>query len=81
LPKYGGQGMYGHRVHEAVIANKDKESGISIHYVDEIYDHGPIIFQAKCRVVEGDTPDSLAKKIHYLEHEHYPRIVEELVNN
>ena len=55
LPKYGGKGLYGHYVHEAVIANKEKESGITIHYVDEIYDHGKIIFQAKCAIMENDT--------------------------
>ena len=79
LPKYGGKGMYGNKVHEAVLANKEKESGISIHYVDEIYDHGKIIFQAKCAVLENDTADSLAQRIHALEHEHYPRVIEDLV--
>ena len=78
LPKYGGKGMYGLRVHEAVIASGDKESGISIHYVDPLYDHGQLIFQAKCRVEETDTPESLAKKIQLLEHAHFPRIIEEL---
>lgn len=78
LPKYGGKGMYGHRVHEAVIANKEKESGISIHFVDEIYDHGKIIFQAKCPVFENDTADSLAQRIHGLEHENYPAIIEKV---
>lgn len=80
LPKYGGKGMYGARVHEAVIANKETESGISIHFVDEIYDHGASIFQAFCKVEEGDTADTLAAKIHALEHEHYPRVIEELIN-
>ena len=80
LPKYGGKGMYGQYVHEAVIANKEKESGISIHYVDEIYDHGKIIFRAKCPVLETDTADSLAQRIHALEHEHYPKVISELVN-
>jgi formyltetrahydrofolate-dependent phosphoribosylglycinamide formyltransferase len=79
LPKYGGKGMYGSKVHEAVLANKEKESGISIHYVDEVYDHGKIIFQAKCSVLETDTPDSLAQRVHALEHEHYPRVIEDLV--
>jgi folate-dependent phosphoribosylglycinamide formyltransferase PurN len=78
LPKYGGKGMYGLRVHEEVIASGDKESGISIHYVDPLYDHGQLIFQAKCRVEETDTPESLAKKIQLLEHAHFPRIIEEL---
>ena len=80
LPKYGGKGMYGSRVHEAVLANKEKESGISIHYVDEIYDHGKIIFQAKCAVLENDTVDSLAQRIHALEHEHYPKVIENIIS-
>jgi formyltetrahydrofolate-dependent phosphoribosylglycinamide formyltransferase len=75
LPKYGGKGMYGKKVHEAVIAAREKESGISIHYVDEIYDHGNIIFQATCPVDESDTPDTLAQKIHQLEHRHYPEVI------
>jgi phosphoribosylglycinamide formyltransferase-1 len=79
LPKYGGKGMYGHHVHEAVIRAKDKESGITIHYVDEIYDHGKTIFQTTCTIDEKDTPDSLAQKIHTLEHEHYPRVVEQII--
>ncbi|MBS1597026.1 MAG: phosphoribosylglycinamide formyltransferase [Bacteroidetes bacterium] len=79
LPKYGGKGMYGQRVHEAVIAAGEKESGITIHYVDEIYDHGKIIFQAKCVVTENDTAESLAEKIHALEHTHFPRVIEELI--
>ncbi len=81
LPEYGGKGMYGLHVHEAVLANKEKESGISIHYVDEIYDHGKIIFQAKCPVLENDTTDSLAQRIHALEHEYYPVVIEEVVRN
>ncbi len=76
LPRYGGKGMYGHRVHEAVIANKEKESGISIHYVDELYDHGPVIFQARCPVLENDTADSLAQRIHALEYKYYPEVIE-----
>ncbi len=79
LPKYGGKGMYGHFVHEAVIAAGDKESGITIHYVDEMYDHGKIIFQEKCTIVPGDTPDTLAQKIHDLEHKHFPVVIEELL--
>jgi|SRR5882724_6247860 len=79
LPKYGGKGMYGQRVHEAVIAAKEKESGITIHFVDEIYDHGKIIFQAKCAVTENDTPGSLAEKIHALEHANFPAVIEELI--
>jgi len=79
LPKYGGKGMYGRRVHEAVLANKDTESGITIHYVDELYDHGNIIYQATCPVVEEDTPDTLAQKIHLLEHASYPAIIEKTI--
>lgn len=79
LPKYGGKGMYGSHVHEAVIRNKEKESGISIHYVDEIYDHGEIIFQAVCPVSDTDTADSLAHKIHILEHAHYPAVIESIL--
>lgn len=80
LPKYGGKGMYGNFVHEAVIANKEKESGISIHLVDEVYDHGKIIFQTKCEVKEDDTPDTLAARIHELEHKHYAKVIEQLLS-
>jgi len=79
LPKYGGKGLYGQYVHEAVIANKEKESGISIHYVDEIYDHGKIIFQRNCPVLENDTAESLAQRIHVLEHKYYPVIIEKII--
>ncbi len=79
LPKYGGNGMYGRRVHERVIANKEKESGITIHYADELYDHGEIIFQAVCTVDEKDTAASLAQKIQVLEHTHYPKVIEDLI--
>jgi formyltetrahydrofolate-dependent phosphoribosylglycinamide formyltransferase len=79
LPKYGGKGFYGKAVHEAVLAANDKESGISIHFVDEIYDHGKIIFQAKCPVLPMDTADSLTQRIHSLEHEHYAKVIEELL--
>jgi phosphoribosylglycinamide formyltransferase-1 len=75
LPKYGGKGMYGNFVHEAVIANKEKESGITVHYVDEVYDHGQIILQATCLVSEDETPESLAKKVQALEHRHFPPAV------
>ena len=81
LPKYGGKGMYGRFVHEAVIAASDKETGITIHYVDEQYDHGAPIFQAKVIVEPGDTPETLAQKVHALEYEHFPRIIEEVVNH
>ena len=79
LPKFGGKNMYGNFVHEAVIKNKETESGITIHYVDEIYDNGKIIFQEKCIIDENETPESLAEKIHVLEHEHYPTIIESLI--
>lgn len=77
LPGYGGKGMYGRKVHEAVIAAGDKKSGISIHYVDELYDHGTIIFQASCTIEDDETADSLAQKIHVLEHRHFPLIIEQ----
>ncbi len=77
LPKYGGKGMYGHFVHEAVIQSKEKESGITIHYVDDKYDHGSIIFQTTCPVLINDTGDDLANRIHVLEHEHFAKIIEE----
>lgn len=79
LPAYGGKGMYGQFVHEAVLQNKEKESGISIHYVDELYDHGKIIFQAKCDVKPGDSPATLAHRIHELEHKHYAAVIESLL--
>jgi phosphoribosylglycinamide formyltransferase-1 len=81
LPLFGGKGMYGNRVHEAVLASKEKESGITIHYVDELYDHGKIIFQAKCKVEETDTPDTLAQKIHRLEHEYFSAAIERCAQN
>lgn len=80
LPDYGGKGMYGHHVHEAVIAAKEKQSGITIHHVDEQYDHGDTIFQAYCDVLENDTPDTLAQRIHGLEHKHYPVVIENLIS-
>lgn len=80
LPKFGGKGMYGSKVHEAVINAKEKQSGITIHYVDELYDHGKIIFQTSCTVEANETPASLSKKIHQLEHEHYPTVIEEVVS-
>ena len=81
LPKYGGKGMYGANVHKAVLASKDKESGITIHQVNQDYDKGKIIFQATCPIVSGDTPETLAARIHELEHQHYPRVIEELLLN
>jgi folate-dependent phosphoribosylglycinamide formyltransferase PurN len=79
LPKYGGKGMYGSRVHEAVIAAGEKESGITIHWVNEHYDEGGIIFQATCEVVSGDTPETLANKIHLLEHAHFAPTIAKLL--
>ncbi|WP_242094423.1 phosphoribosylglycinamide formyltransferase [Aestuariivivens sediminicola] len=81
LPKYGGKGMYGMHVHEAVVANHESESGITIHYVNENYDEGAIIFQAKCEVLAGDTANDVAAKIHKLEMEHFPKVVERLLRN
>jgi formyltetrahydrofolate-dependent phosphoribosylglycinamide formyltransferase len=81
LPGYGGKGMYGNAVHSSVIAAKEKESGITIHYVDEKYDNGKIIFQSKCAVEENETPESLAHKIHQLEHTYYPKIISDLINS
>jgi formyltetrahydrofolate-dependent phosphoribosylglycinamide formyltransferase len=79
LPNYGGKGMYGARVHEAVIAAKEKESGITIHWVNEHYDEGAIIFQAKCSIDASDTADTLANKIHTLEHAHFAPTIEKLL--
>ena len=79
LPKYGGKGFYGEHVHEAVVAAKEEFSGITIHYVNECYDSGAIIFQAKVALEEGETADSLAAKIHKLEYQHYPEVIEELI--
>ena len=79
LPKYGGKGMYGKHVHEAILKNKEKESGITIHYVNDRYDSGNIIFQSKCPVSPKDSPESLSERIHHLEQEHFPRIIEELL--
>lgn len=80
LPNYGGKGMHGHHVHEAVIAAKEQESGITIHYVNEKYDEGNIIFQAKCSITPEDTADSLAEKIHLLEKEHFPKVIDSLLS-
>jgi phosphoribosylglycinamide formyltransferase-1 len=79
LPKYGGKGMYGHFVHQAVVANHEKESGITIHYVNEHYDDGNFILQAQCPVLATDTADDVAKKVHALEYLHYPRVIAELL--
>jgi phosphoribosylglycinamide formyltransferase-1 len=79
LPKFGGKGMYGKRVHEAVVAAKEKESGITIHYVDSRYDEGKIIYQAKCMINDHDTPETVAHKVQLLEHRWYPQIVEKVL--
>ena len=79
LPAYGGKGMYGHHVHEAVIAAGEKESGITIHYVNDHYDQGAIIFQAKCPVLPTDTPDDLAARVHELEYRYVPQIIAETI--
>ncbi|MDR1761050.1 MAG: phosphoribosylglycinamide formyltransferase [Bacteroidales bacterium] len=81
LPNYGGKGMYGTRVHEAVIANNETQSGITIHLVDEVYDNGKTLFQATCDISLDDTPETLAQKVHALEYKHFPRVVAEFVSN
>lgn len=81
LPKFGGKGMYGEHVHQAVIAANETESGITIHYVNENYDEGAIVAQEKCTVTEEDTAESLAEKIHALEHLHFPRVIKEVIMN
>lgn len=75
LPNYGGKGMYGRHVHEAVVANCEKESGITIHLVDDHYDKGQVLFQAKCALAPDETPDSLAAKVHELEYEYFPQVI------
>jgi phosphoribosylglycinamide formyltransferase-1 len=80
LPKYGGKGMYGMHVHNAVVESREKESGITIHYVNEYYDEGRIIFQAKCEIISSDTPQDVAEKIHALEYEYFPRVIEKAFN-
>lgn len=79
LPKFGGKGMYGHHVHEAVLAAKEAESGITIHYVNEEFDSGEIIFQAKCKVEKKDTPELLAFRVQQLEYQYFPKTVEAVV--
>ena len=79
LPKYGGKGFYGHHVHEAVVAAQEKESGITIHYVNEKYDSGSIIFQTKVALAKNDTPDDVADKIHVLEQMNFPVVIENLL--
>ncbi len=81
LPKFGGKGMFGHHVHEAVVAAGETESGITIHYVNEHYDEGAIIFQASCPVLSTDDADEVANKIHVLEHQHYPTVIAQLLGS
>ena len=81
LPKYGGKGMYGQYVHEAVIGAKEKESGITIHLVDEEYDHGKHLFQSSCPVLPDDTTESLAQKIHALEYTHFAKVIEQYIDS
>lgn len=81
LPKYGGKGMYGMHVHRAVLDSKDKESGITIHYVNPVYDEGNIIFQAKCDVYPTDTPETLAGRVHELEYKHFGPLIKNLLLN
>ena len=79
LPKFGGKGMYGMRVHEAVKSAGEKETGITIHLVDEKYDEGKILFQASCPVLENDTPQQIADNVHALEHTHFPKVIEQWI--
>jgi phosphoribosylglycinamide formyltransferase-1 len=79
LPKYGGKGMFGLNVHRAVVENNDSESGISIHFVNEKYDDGEIIFQAKCTVLPTDSPEDVAIKVHQLEYKYFPEVIEKVL--
>lgn len=81
LPSYGGKGMYGDHVHKAVIEAKEKESGITIHYCNEYYDQGDIIYQARCPITPNDNYESLANKVHTLEYEYFPKVIEKLLCN
>jgi phosphoribosylglycinamide formyltransferase-1 len=81
LPKYGGKGMYGMHVHKAVLENKEKETGITIHYVNEHYDEGEFIFQTSVNIEECQTPEEIAAKIHELEHDYFPKIIKRLLDN
>lgn len=81
LPKFGGKGMYGMHIHEAVVANNEKETGITIHYVNENYDEGAIIFQKSVALLEEDTPEIVAEKIHKLEQDHFPQVIDALLND
>ncbi len=79
LPKYGGKGMYGDYVHKAVVDAQEKESGITIHFVNEHYDRGNIIFQAKCELLPSDTPDDVAQKVHELEYKYFPSVIADVI--
>ncbi|MCF6131330.1 phosphoribosylglycinamide formyltransferase [Flavobacterium wongokense] len=79
LPKYGGKGMYGIKVHQAVLDNKEKETGITIHYVNEHYDEGEFIFQQKVAISNCRTPEEIVAKVHELEHKHFPEIIEKII--
>ncbi len=79
LPRHGGKGMYGMKVHQAVVENREDESGITIHYVNKKYDEGEIIFQAKCKVEKNDSPEDVAHKVHQLEYTYFPEIIEKVV--
>ena len=81
LPKYGGKGFYGHHVHEAVVAHHEKESGITIHYVNEHYDSGDVIFQKSVALSETDTADDVAAKIHILERDNFPAVIDKLLKS
>ncbi|MCL1943690.1 MAG: phosphoribosylglycinamide formyltransferase [Candidatus Azobacteroides sp.] len=80
LPKFGGKGMYGDHVHRAVVAAGEEQSGITVHYVNENYDEGKIIFQATCEILPGDTPEDVARKVHALEYKHFPCVIEKVLN-
>lgn len=80
LPKYGGKGMYGMNVHRAILENNETETGISIHYVDEHYDNGDMIFQKSVSIENCKTPEEIAQKVHELEHEHFPKVIERLLS-
>ena len=81
LPKYGGKGMYGNKIHKAVLSNKEKESGITIHLVNEHYDEGEILFQKSCKVMVDDDINDLAYRIHRLEYQFFPKIIEDYINS
>ncbi len=81
LPKYGGKGMYGDRVHQAVRDNEEAETGITIHLVDERYDEGDVLFQTSCPVLPGDSPGDIATKVHALEYQYYPKVIESMAKN